>query len=92
MSIYSNRQMCESVCKKESVCAECIFQDAQNMSEVVWQLGRRHKRSSKTARRVSVRLFSRDRHPRLLSLSVTLLYKVYSFEIHLTALLSLDFF
>ena len=43
--------------------------DAQNMTEVVWQLGR--KRSCKTARRVSVRLFSRDRHPRLLSISVT---------------------
>ena len=40
MSIYSNRQMCESVCKKESACGECILQDAQNMTEVVWQLGR----------------------------------------------------
>ena len=44
MSIYSNRQMCESVCKKESACGECILQDAQNMTEVVWQLG--HKRLS----------------------------------------------
>ena len=25
MSIYSNRQMCESVCKKESACDECIL-------------------------------------------------------------------
>ena len=39
--IYSNRQMCESVCKKESACGECILQDAQNMTEVVWQLGRK---------------------------------------------------
>ena len=35
MSIYSNRQMCESVCKKESACGECILQDAQNMTVVV---------------------------------------------------------
>ena len=69
MSIYSNRQMCESVCKKESACGECILQDAQNMTEVVWHLGRN------MARRMSVRLFSRDCHPRLLSISVTLLYE-----------------
>ena len=31
--------MCESVCKRESACGECILQDAQNMTEVVWQLG-----------------------------------------------------
>ena len=41
MSIYSNRQVCESVCEKESECGECILQDAQNMTEVVWQLGRK---------------------------------------------------
>ena len=31
--------MCESVCKKESACGECIrvLQDAENMTEVVWQ-------------------------------------------------------
>ena len=46
MSIYSNRLMYESVCKKESACGECILQDAQNMTEVVWQLG--CKRSYKT--------------------------------------------
>ena len=45
-SIFSNRHGCESVCKKESACGECILQDAQNMAEVVWQLGR--KRSCKT--------------------------------------------
>ena len=73
MSIYSNRQMCESVCKKESACGKCILQDAQNMTEVVWQLG--PKRSCKTVRRVLVRLFSRDCHSRLLSISVTLLYE-----------------
>ena len=32
---FSNRQMCESVCKKEGACDECILQDAQNMTEVV---------------------------------------------------------
>ena len=38
MSIYSNRLMYESVCKKKSACGVCILQDAQNMTEVVWQL------------------------------------------------------
>ena len=38
--------MNESVCKKKSACGECILQDAQNMMEVVWQLG--HKQSYKT--------------------------------------------
>ena len=38
--------MCESVCKKENAYGECILQDAQNMTEVVWQLGR--KRSYRT--------------------------------------------
>ena len=33
--------MYESVCKKESAYGECILQDAQNMTEVVWQLGRK---------------------------------------------------
>ena len=33
--------MYESVCKKESAYSECILQDAQNMTEVVWQLGRK---------------------------------------------------
>ena len=46
MSIYNNRQMYEFVCKKESEYGECILQDAQNMTEVVWQLGR--KRSYRT--------------------------------------------
>ena len=46
MSIYSNRLMCKSVCKKESTYGECILQNAQNLLEVVWQLGR--KRSCKT--------------------------------------------
>ena len=46
MSIYNNRLMYESVCKKESAYGECILQDAQNMMEVVWQLGR--KRSYRT--------------------------------------------
>ena len=41
MSIYNNRLMYESVCKKESAYGECILQDAQNMTEVVWQLGRK---------------------------------------------------
>ena len=35
MSIYSNRLMYESVCKKESACGESILQDAQIMSAVV---------------------------------------------------------
>ena len=39
MSIYSNREIYESVCKKESACGECILKDAQNMTEVVCQLG-----------------------------------------------------
>ena len=30
----SNRLMCESACKKESACGECILQGAQNMTEV----------------------------------------------------------
>ena len=56
MSIYSNRQMCESVCKKESACGECIPQDAQNMTEVVWQVG--HKRSCKHSKaRVGTSVF-----------------------------------
>ena len=38
--------MYESVCKKESAYGECILQDAQNMMEVVWQLG--PKRSYRT--------------------------------------------
>ena len=33
--------MYESVCKKESAYGECILQDAQNMTEVVGQLGRK---------------------------------------------------
>ena len=45
-NIDSNRQQCESVCKPRDVCDGFIPQDAQNMTEPVWQLGR--KRSNKT--------------------------------------------
>ena len=68
----SNTQKCESVCKPR-VCDGCIPQDDQNMTEPVWQPGR--KRSCKTlkgARHIK-RLFSRDRHPRLFVIPVTLL-------------------
>ena len=41
MNICSIRLMCESVCKIESAYVECILQAAQNMTEVVWQLGRK---------------------------------------------------
>ena len=43
MNEYNNRLMYESVCKKDSAYGECILQDAQNMTKVVWQLD--HKRS-----------------------------------------------
>ena len=46
MSIDSNIQKCESVCKPRGVCDGCITQGTQNMTEPVWQLGR--KRSCKT--------------------------------------------
>ena len=41
MSIYNYRLIYESVCKKKSAYGECILQDAQNMTEVVGQLGRK---------------------------------------------------
>ena len=42
--------MYESVCKKESACGECKLQDAQNMTEVVWQLGRKRSYKHSEAR------------------------------------------
>ena len=46
MNNGNNSLMYEFVCMRESACDECILQGAQNMTEVVWQLGR--KRSYKT--------------------------------------------
>ena len=36
MSIYSNRQMCESVCKKESTCGECMLQPIYILLPDIW--------------------------------------------------------
>ena len=56
------------------------------MTEAVWQVGRKWG-AADVVRRASIRLFSRDRHPRLFDISVTLLYVEGSFDAQLAALL-----
>ena len=72
-SIDSDRQTCESVCKPMDVCDGCIPQGTQNMTESVWQLGRNRSFKTLKGARHNDGLFSRDSHPRLLIISVTLL-------------------
>ena len=41
MNTGSNRQMYDFVCRRHSARDECKLRGAQNMTEAVWQLGRK---------------------------------------------------